>query len=86
MTAAAPPEPQAPPAQWHHHLDLELVGTTAHATASAWSRPLRCAGVSPRPFTGLDSEGAPDPQEMPGAGEADYLLLGGDRRLELLER
>ena len=48
VAAAAPPEPQALPAPGTPPSTWSWSRSNRSATASAWSRPLRYAGVSPR--------------------------------------
>ncbi|MFU3921852.1 MFS transporter [Pseudomonas aeruginosa] len=87
--AAAPPEPQALPAPGNATLDLELVQVEPQRYSQRLVKATTVRGrIAEGRFTGLDSEGRlVIRREMPGAGEASYLLRPAEiARLELLER
>lgn len=89
VAAAAPPEPQALPAPGNATLDLELVQVEPQRYSQRLVKATTVRGrIAEGRFTGLDSEGRlVIRREMPGAGEASYLLRPAEiARLELLER
>ncbi|MDV6616550.1 MFS transporter [Pseudomonas aeruginosa] len=89
VAAAPPPEPQALPAPGNASLDLELVQVEPQRYSQRLVKATTVRGrIAEGRFTGLDSEGRlVIRREMPGAGEASYLLRPAEiARLELLER
>ncbi|MGP6216177.1 MFS transporter, partial [Pseudomonas paraeruginosa] len=85
----AAPEPQAPPAPRNAELDLETVQVEPERYRQRLVKATTLRGrIAEGRFTGLDGEGRlVIRREMPGAGEASYLLRPAEiARLELLER
>lgn len=88
VAAAAPPEPQALPAPGTPPRP-ELVQVEPQRYSQRLVKATTVRGrIAEGRFTGLDSEGRlVIRREMPGAGEASYLLRPAEiARLELLER
>ncbi|HCF2411238.1 MFS transporter [Pseudomonas paraeruginosa] len=85
----AAPEPQVPPAPRNAELDLETVQVEPERYRQRLVKATTLRGrIAEGRFTGLDGEGRlVIRREMPGAGEASYLLRPAEiARLELLER